>query len=582
MKHFAPYALEHKKIDYLFDALSNGLIGLFGLYIFVGLTYYSRVDTFVLFGWIGVNLLITSARIGLLLSYKKATITEENIGKYYTLFTLLAALSAMAWGSSAFFIFPLSGEYQVVLLLLTSGVMSAAVLTFASKANSFYIYIFFVITPYLYILATSEIPLHHTFNYIMLFFVLMIFAISKKISKNVEDNILFEYENGALVTKLKEKVIDADSANRAKSEFLSVMSHEIRTPLNAIIGFVKILKEKESDAQKQSYLDTIDKSSNILINVINDILDITKIETNKLTLESTSFDPQEEFRSLFMLFEESAKLKKIRLVNEISKSLPPQLESDILRIKQIISNLLSNAIKFTPEGGEVRVIILFDGARESLKVSVKDSGIGIASEDIEKITDSFTQADSSIARKYGGTGLGLSIVTAILNLLASKLEIESRVGEGSCFSFVLPVKVVAPVQQEESGEKEAVRFANRRVLVAEDNKTNQMLIEILLDDMELDVVMVDDGAEALQAVKESSFDILLMDINMPNMNGIEAMEAIHSYEKEHQKSALPIVALTANAVSGDRENYLALGFDDYVAKPIDVAALEEVLARHLS
>ncbi len=577
------YEIERKKIDYLFTNLPNGLVGLFGILIFIAIIYYSHVSSQNLFIWLSFSVAILLSRVLLLFSYKRTKISAKNIQKYYYSFTLLAGFSALTWGSSAFLIFPQEIEYQLIILLMTAGVISASVITFASKVRSFYLYILFILTPYIYFLTFSELEIHHMLALVMLFYTLIILAISRRVSKNVEDNILFEYENRALVWKLQEKVLDADSANRAKSEFLSVMSHEIRTPLNAIIGFVKILKEQEEDKEKKKYLNTIDQSSNILINVINDILDITKIEANKLSLEKNSFQPKEEFSSLYMLFEKTAEEKGVKLVNIVSGDFPKYLKSDILRLKQVVSNLLSNAIKFTPEGGEVTLLISFDRVKELLDIEVCDSGIGIAEKDIAKITESFIQADSSIARKYGGTGLGLSIVTAILKLFDSELIIKSKLGEGSSFRFSFKVDIVDIDGVEEDSEiTEDLDFSGRKILVAEDNKTNQMLIEILLEDMNVEIVMVNDGLEALSSIKEDSFDIILMDINMPNKNGVEAMQEIKVYEKEMNLKLTPIVALTANAVSGDKEKYLELGFDDYLAKPIDIELLEKMLKRYFA
>jgi signal transduction histidine kinase/CheY-like chemotaxis protein len=583
MNEHKSYEIEHKKIDYLFMNQKNGLLGLTGLILFVFIIYYSHVESTKLYIWVMISVIILVIRASLLISYMRVKLNEVNIKRYYYLFVLFASFSAFSWGSGAFLIFPDSGKYQIILLLLTGGVMSASVIVLASKVKLFYIYTFFILTPYLYILFISDIEMYHIFGYIMLFFTVIVISIFKKTSKSIGDNIIFQYENCELIKKLEEKVIDADSANRAKSEFLSVMSHEIRTPLNAIIGFVKILKENENDDKKKKYLNVIDQSSNILINVINDILDISKIEANKLTLEKTMFQPKEEFSTLSMLFEKSAEEKGVKLVNSISDGLPRCIESDILRLKQVISNLLSNAIKFTPRDGEVALIISFDTKKELLKIEVKDSGIGIADKDIAKVTDSFTQADSSTARKYGGSGLGLSIVTAILKLFGSELIIKSELEKGSSFSFSLKIDVIdIPEGMEESENSEDLNFEGKKVLVAEDNKTNQMLVEILLDDMNLEIVMANDGVEAVNSIKECCFDIVLMDINMPNKNGVTAMQEIKMYEVDREIKHVPIVALTANAVSGDREKYMKLGFDDYLAKPIDVSLLEKVLERNIS
>ena len=385
--------------------------------------------------------------------------------------------------------------------------------------------------------------------------------------------------NISLAYELEAKVEEANSANKAKSEFLSVMSHEIRTPLNAIMGFVQILKHSEEDEKKWKYLDTIDSSSKVLTNVINDILDISKMEARKLSLENEKFDTYKEFNTIYMLFKQNCIQKDIQLINSIAKDIPLCLKSDIMRIKQILSNLLSNAIKFTNENKSIELIINFDRETSLLYCEVKDEGIGISQENVKNIIQPFTQADSSTARKYGGTGLGLSIVTQLLALFGSELKIRSQLNKGSSFSFEILVKECENIIEEKISPED-ISFDSKKVLVAEDNKTNQMLIEILLDDLNIQTTMAADGLIAETLYKQDSFDLILMDINMPNKNGTEAMQSIKELQKTDNKKT-PIVALTANAVSGDKAKYIQQGFDDYLAKPIEHDALVTVLKKHL-
>jgi signal transduction histidine kinase len=270
-------------------------------------------------------------------------------------------------------------------------------------------------------------------------FVLILFIISRKISHTINKNIILALENEILVDQLKGKVEEAINLHQTKSRFLSTMSHEIRTPMNAIIGFIKILQKMEDDPTKNKYLNTIDNSSNLLLNVLNDILDINKIESGKLSIEMKPFNPKQEFEFLFDLYKESCQEKGVHLINSIG-DLPLGLENDKLRIKQIITNLLSNALKFTPEGKNIEFIVQYTKEKSCLHIEIKDEGIGIKEENISKVLEEFSQADSSTARKYGGTGLGLSIVSKLLTLLNSKLEVESTYGEGSRFFFEIYVK----------------------------------------------------------------------------------------------------------------------------------------------
>jgi len=358
------------------------------------------------------------------------------------------------------------------------------------------------------------------------------------------------------------------------------MSHEIRTPLNAIMGFVQILKKGEDNRRKFKYLDIIDKSSALLTNVINDILDISKIESGKFNLVSEVFNPKEEFNSLYLLFEQNALEKGIYLINSISPEMPNALHGDILRIKQITSNLLSNAIKFTPRGKKVEFFVRYDKTTTLLSVKVIDEGIGISQENIKNISQAFVQADSAIAREYGGTGLGLSIATKLLHLFNSKLKIESVLNHGSIFSFEINLPFNEEKHEEEKkDDRIEASFEGKKILVAEDNRTNQMLIALILDELGIDISMANDGVEAEKIFEIDKFDLVLIDINMPKKNGQEAMKGIKKYEKLQGLISTPIVALTANAVNGDRENYLDAGFDEYLAKPIDSSELLRVLTK---
>ncbi len=567
MKHFN---VQVKQLDYIYNNVSNALMALLFLSFIIFYAYYDLVNTRYLTLWFSANIFLVFVRTLLYLQYKKTPITEENYPYFYKSFFLFTLLGAFLWGGGAFFIFPSAIQYQMIIIILIAGLISGAVVSLASKIEMFYAYVLVVMSPYAYRLLLEDSDASKILAFSILVYIFTFLLLAKKISNAIVGNML-------LAEELQEKVIEANSANKAKSEFLSVMSHEIRTPLNAIMGFVQILLKKTHDAQTTKYLNTINQSSKVLTNVINDILDITKIESGKLVLESKEFHAKEAFENVYFLYEENAKEKNIKLLKSIDENIPEYLVSDIFRIKQMLSNLLSNAIKFTPEGKSIYLEISFEAQTNVLHCSVRDEGIGIAQEKIEKITQAFMQADSSTTRKYGGTGLGLSIVTKLLALFHTQLHIESKLGEGSRFSFNIPVQVMQKKRELQAQEEISSHFAGKKVLVAEDNKTNQMLIRILLEELELSVSIADDGAKAEKLYKEDSFDIILMDINMPNKNGTEAMLSIKEYDKK-----VPIVALTANAVAGDREKYISEGFDDYLAKPINNTELLKILQKYVS
>ena len=378
------------------------------------------------------------------------------------------------------------------------------------------------------------------------------------------------------VKLLKQKTKELKHAEEVKSRFLANMSHEIRTPLNAILGFIKLLKNKNIDEESNKYLNIIDNSSQTLLSILNDILDLSKIEAGKLKIEKVEFSPQEEFNNVISLFEIQATEKNIKIHREFI-NLPKFIKSDAIRLKQVLLNLMSNAIKFTPENKNIFVKIKYQN--NNLFVSVKDEGIGLTQTQIEHIFNAFTQADDSTTRKFGGTGLGLTISSQIVNLLGGKLEVKSEYGKWSEFFFEIPVEKIENSTLNQNNSDDYINKSGK-VLIVEDNKANQMFIQIILKKLNFEFEVAYNGQEAIQKFQEKRFDLILMDENMPVMNGIEATKQIRKIEKNENKHT-PIIAVTANALPGDKERFLSEGFDEYLAKPIDIKLLKEVMNRFL-
>ena len=370
--------------------------------------------------------------------------------------------------------------------------------------------------------------------------------------------------------------IQLHEASKAKSEFLANMSHEIRTPLNAILGFIDLLREKEHDKNKLNYLQTIHSSSQTLLGIINDILDFSKIESGNLAIDKVDFNVDSEFRSLLKLFQARAKEKNIKLTLHMHPHIPAALHSDPLRIKQIIANLLSNAIKFTPQNGSVDLYIGYKN--QYLQVAVKDSGIGIPKDKQNSIFDAFKQAENSTTRKFGGTGLGLSISAKLVSMLGGELKVKSVVGRGSIFYFDIYAET-GTYQHAHTRSSTSTQLKDKKILLVEDNKANQMFMSIVLKKLQISFDIANDGFEAITAFNKNRYDLILMDENMPNLNGIEATKRILQIEREQLKPHTPIVALTANALKGDRERFLAAGMDDYLTKPVDQTTLAETIEK---
>ncbi len=389
-----------------------------------------------------------------------------------------------------------------------------------------------------------------------------------------------------LEQKVKERTQELEYAMQAKAEFLANMSHEIRTPLNAMLGFVEILKKGEHDPERIKQFDIIDNSGNSLLTIINDILDFSKIESGKLAIEQVPFAARQPFEEVQLLFYEKASEKKIDLSLKFDPALPQALVGDTVRIKQVTANFVSNAIKFTPHNGTIAIHVSYDTVKNTLICRVSDSGIGISEESIHTIFEAFSQADSSTTRKFGGTGLGLTICERIIHLMGGKIGVESKIDEGSTFYFELPASVsnepLLQQHQKEDANEATAKTLQGHVLVIEDNDMNQMLFEVMLQEAGLSCEIATNGAEGVEKFKASAYDLILVDENMPVMNGLEATRQILNYEREHDKKHTPIIAVTANAFEGDRERFLEAGMDDYISKPIEHDVFRDMLHKYLS
>ncbi|WP_415397171.1 ATP-binding protein [Sulfurimonas sp. CS5] len=369
------------------------------------------------------------------------------------------------------------------------------------------------------------------------------------------------------------------TAQKVKEEFFSNMSHELRTPLNAILGFSNILNKQISDKKHREYLGHIDTSSKQLLNLINDILDLSKIKTGEFTIEPHEFNAYDELQGYSKQFECLLSEKEISFQTYISNNLKGIFVGDWFRISQIILNLLSNAIKFTPEGGTITLDIEY--IDENFSIVVKDTGIGMPMDVQDKIFKPFVQADGSTTRKYGGTGLGLSITQKLIELMNGELTLDSKEGKGSIFTVRIPLKKTSSNTIEilkADADEVCRRNLRGKVLVAEDNKTNQILIELLLEEIGVECDIVGDGEKALQMYDPDIHKLILMDENMPNMNGITSM---HIIKETHGTRCGPIIALTANVMEGDRERFLKEGMDEYLSKPINETQLYDMLKKFL-
>ncbi len=533
-------------------------------------------------GWLAAIVLVSVARHALNRAFTRADARGESLERWRSPFIAGVAVAGVIWGLAGWLYFPAEpASLQLPVSLILVGLNAGAARSLASVPVAFHLYVLTTLAPLCVRFATSPAG-GWTLSFIAFTYALFLINTARLHHRELWRLWQLNFQHEEMVQTLNEARERADAANRAKSGFLATMSHEIRTPMNGIMGMLQVLEDSPLSADQRSQVQIATTSAESLMRLLNDILDFSKIESGKLEFELRPFSLRESLEEVVALLRAAAAAKGLRIELQSAGSLPEFVLGDSTRLKQVLINLAGNAVKFTACGGitVAATQVRSDARTAAVRFAVRDSGIGIDAATRGKLFQVFSQGDSSMSRRYGGSGLGLAISQRLVEHMGGSIALESTPGQGSEFSFELTFPIAnAPAEPPAPAAPEP-RALQGRVLVVEDDPVNQQVIQLMLSRFGLRSHVIADGFAAVQVALEQPWDLVIMDCQMPGLDGPEATRRIRRGRSDRSRP-LPIIALTANARPEDRAASTAAGMDDFLTKPVRQEDLRACLARWL-
>ena len=535
--------------------------------------------------WLALSAL-TGVRLWHVVRYLRLPDATRYVLRLHPLLIFEAALAGALWGLLATALYPVQSPImQTLTVPILMGVSSAALVSLAPILPAYVAFFGCMLIP-----PTVAFILRPTFADDMYALMLGLLTIALllsgvRVSRNLHGNLKLTAQLETALEREARARIAADAANEAKSRFLAAMSHEIRTPMNGILGMAQLLERTELAERQRRFLKTLDDSGRHLLGLIDEILDFARVEAGRLQIDDTAVDLRELCAEAIDMMRNRADARRLSLILRIDPSVPPRMCSDPLRLRQILVNLIGNAIKFTDKGGVTLAVSRppdTDGTGPWIEFAVIDTGMGIAPADRERVFDAFAQLDDSLARRAGGVGLGLAISRDLAQLMAGDLICESILEVGTTFRLRLPLRVPSrPAETAGAAPAGPLPRLTGEILIVDDSATNREVTALALGAIGLQSQQVDDGQAALDVLATRHFDAVLMDCQMPGMDGYETTRALRALEQSQARPRTPVVALTAHAAQENATRCFEAGMDDFIAKPFRIEALAHTLARHL-